>query len=164
MMPPRWMPCALALACGLSGWSGEARAQCFGCSCSVSATPVSFGSYNPLDATDDASTGTITVNCGLPLISLGGSYTIDLSPGSSGNYAQRTLRQGASALNYNLYTSGAKNQIWGDGTGGTNHIVGSIGFSLLYNSQNFQVYGWIPARQNVPAGVYQDAIIVTVTY
>ncbi|PNQ03130.1 spore coat U domain-containing protein [Sphingobium sp. SA916] len=134
-----------------------------GCSCTVTATGISFGNYNPLSPTATDATGTINVHCDL-LVALAGSYTIDISAGSSGSFAPRTLRRGATALNYNLYTNAARTQIWGNGTGGSVNVTRTV-LALLVFNDSVTVYGRIPAGQNVAAGAgYLDTLTVTVTY
>jgi spore coat protein U-like protein len=132
------------------------------CSCTVTATGVSFGSYDPLSKVDNSSAGTIRVVCTL-IVSLAGSFTIDLSTGASGSYSQRTLKKGASTLAYNLFSDSARSQVWGNGTGGSTRVSQTFS-SLLIVDRTLTVYGRIPAGQNVPAGAYADTIIVTVTY
>lgn len=132
------------------------------CSCSVTTTGVSFGSYDPLSQVDNGSTGTIRVVCTL-ILSLAGSFTIDLSTGASGSYAQRSLKKGASTLAYNLFADSAYSQVWGNGTGGSTQVSQSFS-ALLIVDRTLTVYGRIPAGQNVSAGAYADTIIVTVTY
>src|ERR1700752_3006161 len=80
--------------------------------CSVSATSVVFGAFNPFGPAV-TSTGTISVTCSGGTAS--SPYTIALSTGS-GTYAQRYMN---STLKYNLYTSSAYTTVWGDGTGGS---------------------------------------------
>lgn len=160
-------PC-LVVAALLIGWllaPAPAEAACNPlslCSCTVTATGVSFGTYNPVAAAANDATGSVRVRCTL-LLALAGSYTIDLSAGSSGSYAGRTLRNGANSLGYNLYTTAARNQVWGNNTGGSVNVTRSF-TALLVVDQTTTVYGRIPAAQNVPAGTYNDTIIVTVTY
>ncbi len=131
------------------------------CSCTVTATGVSFGNYNVVNASPTDSTGSVRVRCTL-LVALAGSFTVDLSTGS-GTYAQRTLHNGAPVLEYNLYTDVARTQIWGNGSGGSFRITRNF-TALLSVDQTMTVYGRIRAGQNVPAGSYSDTIIVTVTY
>ncbi|MFP5305643.1 MAG: spore coat U domain-containing protein [Gammaproteobacteria bacterium] len=127
-------------------------------SCSVSTLAVSFGAIDPGQASATDAAGTVTVTCsGLSLI----PYDVALSAGS-GAYAQRTMRSGASTLNYNLYTSPTYNTIWGDGSGGTSRVSGSI--TLLVNPGVHPVYALVPGNQNVAPGTYTDSITVTVTY
>jgi len=133
-----------------------ARAQL--ASCSVSTLAVSFGVIDPAQAAATDATGTVTVTCtGLSLI----PYDVALSAGG-GAYAQRTMSSGASTLNYNLYTSPTYNTVWGDGSGGTSRVSGSI--TLLVNPGVHPVYARVPGNQNVAPGTYTDSITVTVTY
>lgn len=134
-----------------------------GCSCSAATTNVSFGNYDPTSPSDLDSSGTVTVSCSM-LAAAVGSFTVDLSPGTSGSYTQRTLNNGPSALNYNLFVDPARSQIWGNGTGSTQHQSYSWLVSVLNVSQNFTVYGRVFGAQNVPAATYSDTIIVTVNY
>jgi spore coat protein U-like protein len=139
-----------------------ACAQFSACSCVVTTTGVSFGNYIPVDPANNDSSGSVRVTCTL-LVALAGSYTIDLSTGSSGTYSQRTLKNGASILTYNLYIDAAHSQILGDGSGGSSRITRSFA-ALLAIDQTTNVYGRIPGAQNVVAGTYSDTVIVTVTY
>jgi spore coat protein U-like protein len=132
------------------------------CSCTVSATGVDFGTYNPVAISDNDSSGTVRVRCSL-VLALAGSYTIQLSRGSSSTYTQRTMTSGASTLRYNLYTSNARNQIWGDGTGGSLSVTNAF-TALLGVDQTTTVYGRAPAGQNVAPGGYADTILVTIVF
>lgn len=132
------------------------------CSCTVTATGVNFGNYNVVNSANTDSTGSVRVRCTL-LVAVAGSFTIDLSTGSSGSYAQRNLRNGSSVLTYNLYTDAARSQILGNGSSGSSRITRNFS-ALIGVDQTVTVYGRIRAGQNVPAGSYSDTIIVTVTY
>ncbi|WP_311266852.1 spore coat U domain-containing protein [Sphingobium sp. WCS2017Hpa-17] len=132
------------------------------CTCTVSATGVDFGTYNPVSIMDNDSSGTVRVRCSL-VLALAGSYTIQLSRGSSATYAQRSMASGASTLHYNLYTSNARNQIWGDGTGGSLSVTNTF-TALLGVDQTTTVYGRVPAGQNVAPGGYSDTILVTIIF
>jgi spore coat protein U-like protein len=136
-------------------------------SCSVSANAVSFGVYNPLSGTPLTSMATLTTTC--TQIGNGStrvSFTVSLSTGASGSYASRTLISGASKLSYNLYPTAAYQSVWGDGSGisvtvpGTLHVTGGRPLQQQVNT----IYGQIPAGQDVGAGSYLDTIVVTVNY
>jgi spore coat protein U-like protein len=132
------------------------------CSCTVTTTGVNFGTYDPLSQVDDSSAGTIRVRCTLA-VPLSGSFTVDLSTGTSGTYSQRTLKKGSSSLTYNLFADSALSQVWGNGTGGSIRVSQSFS-NLFVVDRTINAYGRIPAGQNVPAGAYADTIVVTVTY
>lgn len=131
-------------------------------SCTVSASGVGFGAYNPFSGSSLDSTGTVTVSCfGL----LGGVFQVALSTGGSGTYSPRRMASGANTLSYNLYVDSPRTQIWGDGSGGT--LIQSLNCVLLCLGipQNFTVYGRIPASQTgTHSGTYGDTITVTVTF
>ncbi|MDQ3565221.1 MAG: spore coat U domain-containing protein [Pseudomonadota bacterium] len=129
----------------------------------MSATPVSFGSYNVFNATPLDATGTITVRC-TGLVGLLVSYNIKLSAGLSGSYAPRQMASGANRLNYNLYTAATRLTVWGDGSAGTSFVSNTITLLLLGVTVNHTVYGRVPALQNVAVGSYSDNITVTLTF
>jgi spore coat protein U-like protein len=136
--------------------------------CTLSATGVAFGVYDAASTMPADSAGNVMVRC----THLGGgavktSYSIALSAGSSGIYAQRLMRAGTSALNYNLFTDPTRLQVWGNGTGGSTLVAGT----LLVNPGNFvinevthPIYGRIPAQQAADTGSYSDTILVTLTF
>lgn len=135
------------------------------CTCWVSTTPVVFSPYNPLSASNDDSVGHAKVGCG-GIVGLLIPYQIALSAGG-GTLANRQMASGAKKLPYNLYSSAAYTSIWGDGTGGTVTVGGSIPLDLLGLSPDIDhpIYGRVPARQTgVTPGSYTDTLTVTVTY
>lgn len=133
--------------------TGAVQAASGGATCTTSATTVAFGSFNPFGSAV-TSTGTISVTCSGG--SINSPYTIALSKGS-GTFAQRLMN---SILKYNLYTTSSYTTIWGDGTGGSATVSGTNG----HTTNNYTVYGQIPAPQGVAPNNYSDTITVTVTY
>ncbi|MGH8378783.1 MAG: Csu type fimbrial protein [Gammaproteobacteria bacterium] len=125
--------------------------------CTVTSTSVNFGNYNPLAAAPRNRTGRITVTC-----NGNGTLTVALSTGQSGSYDPRYMISGTTAdhLDYNLYTSPARTIIFGDGTGGTQTV------SKKFNNRSVRinVYGQIPAMENIAPGSYTDSIVATVTF
>jgi spore coat protein U-like protein len=152
------------LALGLAFVAAEAMAA----SCSVSTPGVAFGAYDVFAASPTTSNGTIKVSCTLGAeIFVRVNYTISLASGSSNTFVQRTMKSGANALGYNLYTTNAYSTVWGDGTGSTATVAGTITLSIFNTtgSTNTTVYGRIPALQDAAvASNYQDNVTVTVTY
>jgi len=127
--------------------------------CTVAATPMAFGAYTGVDITTP--TSTITVNC----TALTG-YGIALDVGTGGGtYAARTMSNGGTGtLVYNLFTTTARNVVWGDDSGSTD-IIADIG-SGMGTPKNHTVYGSLLAANNPNAqsGSYASTINVTVTY
>jgi spore coat protein U-like protein len=138
---------ALAALLSVLALPGAARAAT---SCTINATgAVAFGAYDWTSASPTDSLGTITYTCD-------GTALVFLSQGSSGNYTQRTMLSGANSLGYNLYTDAARSAVWGDFFNG-----GTVEFAPAGTRLQLQVYGRIPASQNVPPGSYSDSITVT---
>ena len=148
------------LALGLSLLPQLAKAQA--ASCTTSVTPLAFGNYVPSQAGDVDTTSTIRVDCssGLPQAI---AYSIALSTGSSGSYANRTLGMGTDRLNYNLYTDANRSTVWGDGSGGTLVVAGALALPAQASATQ-PVYGRLPGLQLVRPGSFADLLMVTVTY
>ena len=125
--------------------------------CTLSATAVAFGTYDVFQVGPDDSTGTITYRCG----NNDHNIRIAISAGTSGTFANRTLKTGSENLLYNLFYGGFT-QVWGDGSGGTTTHFDN-------NPPNnkdvvLTVYGRITAGQDVGIGSYTDTVVVTLEY
>jgi spore coat protein U-like protein len=126
--------------------------------CVISAGNLALGDF---DGTNDlTSTSAVSVRC-----TNGTPYSVTLSTGASGSYANRTLTNGTDTLVYNLYTDAGHTTIWGDNTGGSGHVVGAgTGFAA---ATALDVYGRLLASDNtgpVDAGVYTDTIVASIVY
>lgn len=141
----------------LSGlWSAAAQAQGPPRDCTLTLAPLSFGNYDPLETTvPQDRTTTMNVRCRNNTF-----VQIFYSTGSSGTFAQRTMRQGTSQLGYNFYFEPARVSILGDGTGGSFFLQGTVGRA----GANITLYGRIPPGQDPSVGLHSDTIIVTVTF
>lgn len=125
-------------------------------SCSISANPLAFGGYDPFSASPNDALTTLSATCTATT-----PYTVGLNAGtgSGATVATRKMTSSSNTLNYSLYQDAARTTVWGS-TIGTDTVAGTgIG-----TAQSLTVYGRIPASQNVPAGNYNDTIIVTITY
>lgn len=127
-------------------------------SCSVSATALSFGNYNPLSASPIDTSGTVTALC-----TIGTAFTISLNegigPGATVTGRKLSLGDGVS-IDYSIYADANRTTIWGDGTNGTSVQTGfGVGSNL-----DFSIYGRLPGAQLAPIGVYSDTITVTISY
>ena len=128
--------------------------------CIIGAGALNLGTF---DGTNDlAASSSVTVRC-----SAGTDYFVDLSTGSSGSYANRTLVNGAFRLIYNLYMANDYNTVWGNSLNGTGHAIG-IGSGMgVGNETTHTVYGRLLASENtgiIDAGTYADTITATITY
>jgi len=128
-------------------------------SCTVSTTSINFGSYDFLSSAADTGTGYITLSCSPQAnvtIAIGASL-------NSGGFYPRMMQHDVSddTLDYNIYTSAAMMQVWGDGTHGTVTVYSG---NVKKSNSPILVYGKIVPLQNVPAGSYSEPLIVTITY
>lgn len=128
--------------------------------CSVSVTPLVFGTYQTTSNAPVNIAATVGVTCSAATASTV-SYEIRLATGKSGSFINRTMSSGDGQLAYQLYSSPAMGQIWGDGTGGTAVVQGSLSLTTgASRTATYTVYGRAAARQNVSPGTYQDPITV----
>lgn len=126
-------------------------------SCTVTALPLAFTTYNPTTATPTDTTTTMAVLC-----TSGTPYTVALNKGTNG--AATTARKmiltgGTDLLPYELYTNTGRTTNWGN-TDSSDTMAGSASGIL----QTLTVYGRIPAGATVPAGVYTDTVTVSINY
>lgn len=123
--------------------------------CLITANPLDFGSYDPVGtnaAADLDGSSNIDVTC-----TDGTSAKIVVDMGTSGG-SGRAMQNGAHQLDYELYSDSGRSIVWG--------AIEAEGRD--YTGTGLQeavtIYGRIPAGQNVPAGIYTDNVIATVTF
>ena len=132
-----------------------ARAQC-----GISATNVAFGNVDVVSGGPITTTGTITIACpggfgNFPFLWL----CISIGVGSnSTSVNNRTMKNGANALNYQLYTDSAMTTIY--------QYTPPNQFSVPYNNTtgatvNSTVYGKILSSPTAPPGSYTDSYSTT---
>ena len=127
--------------------------------CTVSTAPVAFGNVDVTSGQAFQGTGSVSVTC-----TNGTAWTAaaDVGAGSGADLSNRRMANGADLLNYSLFTDSARTQLWGDGIEGATATFNDTGTGTV---QTRTVYGLIPAGQTgLPAGVYADAVQVTVSY
>ncbi len=125
-------------------------------SCLINSTStLDFGSTGVLTANVDSSS-TLAVQCTNTT-----PYNIGLSAGlgTGATVAVRKLTNGASTINYSLYTTSARTTVWGN-TVGTDTVAGTGNGA----SQPYTVYGRVPPQTTPAPAAYTDTITVTVTY
>ena len=124
-------------------------------------TGLDFGAYDVFASSAKRVPGSLSVAC-VALLSTD-RITVTLSKGSSGTYAARAMKLGAYALAYNIYLGGYT-VVFGDGTSGTATYGPVAPSALVLGTLTVDFFAEIPARQNVPAGVYSDVLTVTVSF
>ena len=142
------------------------QALAVGENCTVQATSVTFGTYNPFSSSPNDAAGNVRVTCTNPLlVSVLVNYTILLSTGGSGSYAPRAMASGIHLLTYNLYTNSGHTTVWGDSSAGTSIVSDGYTLAVLGSVvRDYPVYGRISARQNAFVGSYNDSLIVTINF
>lgn len=123
-------------------------------SCSVSATDLAFGTYDPFSNTDKTGSSSISVRC-----SLGTLYNVSLDNGANASGSTRRMANGAYRLTYQVYRDTNHSLIFG--TLAALLGVSGVGTGLAIPTT---VYGVIPKNQNVGTGSYADQVTVTVDY
>jgi spore coat protein U-like protein len=136
-----------------------------GATCTVSNSNLDFGNYAGGTTSPVTSQAMITAHC-----AAGEAYAIGLSeglyPGATTTTRRMTITNGGgdttSALRYGLYTDPAGTLNWGNNfTGAPQDVVHGTGSGM---DQEIPVYGKIDAGQNVRTGLYEDTILVTLSY
>jgi spore coat protein U-like protein len=126
--------------------------------CTITTTSVSFGPYDPLGASPNDSTGTLTYRCG----PMDENIKIELGPGSADSFNPRKLFKGSEALSYNLYRDAARSVIWGDGTGGTSFYF--VADPPNNKNVTLTIYARVPAGQDISAGDYTDNVVAVIDF
>jgi spore coat protein U-like protein len=127
--------------------------------CTISVANLLLGAFD--GELDLAASTPITVRC-----TNGTPFNVNLSTGSSGSYANRTMTGTGGTLVYNLYTDGTTySTIWGD----TNNSTGRLGGTGagMGSPQTLTVHGRLLASQNtgpIDAGAFSDTITATILY
>ena len=162
----RRVPLATVLFSGLVAFGVTTGAQAqsttfnvttsVGEACSVTASDLGFGAYDPLSATNTDATTTLGVTCTLTT-----TYDVglDAGTGTGATTTVRVMEFGANTLNYALYQETGRTTIWGENVG-----VDTVSGTGTGSSQALTIYGRIPALQSVTPGAYADLITVTVTF
>ncbi|QPC85639.1 spore coat protein u [Mesorhizobium sp. NBSH29] len=123
--------------------------------CLVSAQNLDFGTNGVLNTNVDA-TGGVAVQC-----TQNSAYSVSLGGGNAnGTPTERKMSRLLESVTYGLYKDAARSQPWGDVATPGSTVPGSGSGG----TQNFTVYGRVPAQQTPSPGVYNDTVVVTVTY
>jgi spore coat protein U-like protein len=133
----------LLMLCALLGVLPQrASAQ----TCSASPSALSFGSVSPIGLSAVAATGTISITCTWPAVTLTPSVQVCLNMGGT---TPRYLAIGSNQLQYNLYQDAAHSLAWGSTALGTTPISVTLNKPLASNTATTSVnfYGQITASQ-----------------
>ena len=131
--------------------------------CDISANPLAFGKYDPLNNADTTATTSITLTCvkNTPVIGVELSGLVAAS-------GIRQMTNGTSTLDYQIYKAGdvadtpctaGSLTVWGTGADAL-----KPGIANDANAKNYNLCGVITSKQNVGAGDYKDILTATVSY
>jgi len=124
-------------------------------SCTISATDVNLGTYDPGSALNG--TGTITYQC---TPGLSPSIALDGGSNSSGNPSGREMSGSSGFLSYNIYQDDSDTVLWGDGTDGSTVSATADG-----NQDTATTYVTVPSGQSsAAAGSYTDTVTATINW
>jgi spore coat protein U-like protein len=123
--------------------------------CTVTATPIAFGSYNVFASSPTDSTATVTFEC-----NGGGRQPIAIALAPSAGAGSARLVSGAERLYYGLFQNAARTVLWGDGTGGSQPYV----TDRSKDPVTLPVFGRIAPGQDVAVGTYHDTVTVVVNF
>lgn len=123
--------------------------------CSVSVSPVAFGSVRPGEARE--ASGSLEVAC-TPGTAWTASADVGTGPGAS--HARRKMSGSRGQIAYSLYPAGERNP-WGDGSGSS----ATIGDTGTGERRSYPIRGRISGGQDdLPSGEYSDLVTVTISY
>jgi spore coat protein U-like protein len=127
--------------------------------CTISAQPLAFGNYDPVQANFtaplDAQTS-VTVAC-----TKGTAMNIAMDRGQAANGQSRNMSAGSGrSLAYEVYKDPSRTQVWGDSGGG----LLNGGLAPSREPRQFTVYGRVIGGQDIYEGSYQDTVVVTVNF
>lgn len=145
------MKCRLLAACALAATFAQAAPY----TCTPTTNTIAFGTYNPLNASPPLDGNSSFV---IACTDSGGNRNKTTTIAYTVTLSGQALRQlappaGTDRLNYNLYVDSARSAIWGNGTGGTSVITGSIDVPGKSTASTTPIpyYGRITAAQDVSA-------------
>lgn len=125
-------------------------------SCDVTATDLSFGTYDPLNPSPTDADSVVTVTC---TVDTGYVIGLDAGVGNGASTDTRKLSNGNQAIDYSLYRDSGRKLVWGN-TGDADTAAG-MGTGMPVETP---VYGRIPPGQTVKRGVYIDTVTVSVMF
>jgi len=151
--------CALLLCFMLLLITGGVRAQ----SCAATGSAINFGNVSPIAGNAVAATGTVSVTCTWPAITLTPSAQVCLNLGGG---SPRPLANGSNIMQYNLYQDAAHSLVWGSIYNGTTPISLTLVKPTVGNSASATVtfYGLIAANQPTVPTVNNSSTVYSQTF
>ena len=130
--------------------------------CTISATDLNFGAYDPLVANK---TTPLDVNTTVTVLCTKGStgVTVGLDLGTHAAAGSRFMSNGTDSLQYELFSDSAGGTVWSNAGAGlvTWPAFGPIGAGT---GTPHTVFGRVAAGQDVSVGSYSDTVTATVNF
>lgn len=163
----QWLAAALLVLDSTAAVAGSATATLavsasISLTCAITTTPVNFDPYDPSSRSGTEAAGMVMITC-----TQGAICDIALDAGAHprvpGNIATRRMKpaEPGHSLPYTLFTDSARGMLWGNQFNNNDRFVTHVGNGMAHQ---YPVYGRIAAGQFVPAGLYADTVIATLTY
>lgn len=133
-------------------------------SCTISAATLNFGSLPGTAVIAGATNASVNVSV---TCTNGSPYSIAMNNGANASGSQRRMTNGASFINYNLYTDAGRTSPWTTATSSTTCTSTNSCYLGTGNgsAQSVPVYGQVPAVGSAPtASTYTDTVTMTITY
>jgi spore coat protein U-like protein len=135
--------------------------------CSGANVSLPFGGYDVLNAAPTDTQSDFLVTCSRDGGPANVTLTVSLGPsGVSGSISPRQMRRtaGTERLDYNLFREPARSNVWGQ-TIGVDTVTRTLNVpNKGSNTAAFNIFGRIPAQQDLRIGSYTDTLVVTVSY
>ncbi len=135
--------------------------------CQVTNLTINLGNYDPLVSnalTPLDQQGALSIKCTKGVQ----ATSIDLNAGSnsSGTTRRMKITSGTDLLQYELYKNSGRSSIWGSGSvsGVVPDVSTSYTTDLKAGSQPINIYGRVPAGQDISIGSYTDTVTITINY
>ena len=136
--------------------ASSARAECSVLGSSIPFPPYDVYSAAPLDAV-----GELQYKCSPDQEDVTPTIRIVFGPAADGSFV-RAMSHGGDTLHYNVYLDPLRSVVWGNGSSGTMAYTAAccaIGKFAVLN-----MYGRIPAGQDVMAGNYADTLLMSIEF
>jgi len=126
--------------------------------CAIQTASLAFTAYSPTGAAGTG-LGSLAISCTMHTSAkVALSQGTHPSLGSNDASPSRRMSDGAALLSYGLYRDADFTLPWGNTEGSALTLSGTG------RTDSIPVYGLIGAGQDVPAGVYTDVVVVTLTF
>ena len=152
------LACALVF-CVLLLAGGRVHAE----TCTATASSINFGNVSPIAGAAVAASGTVSVTCTWSAVTLTPSVQVCLNVGAT---SPRTMSNGTSTLQYDLYRDAAHSLIWGSVYNGTTPLSVQLNkpSSGTSASATLTYYGLIAANQPTVPTVNNASTVYTQSF